>query len=83
MIAMSKIIAESRDYDLWTNLAKTLRSLKLHSYFVPFVIIIAIIFGPHHKNNYNHKWSSAIMKNCYNSVLKAYQGSEEMEHRSF
>ena len=40
MLAMSKIIPESRDYDFWTNLAKT----KFRSLQVPIVLMIARTF---------------------------------------
>ena len=52
MIAMSKIVLGSRDYDFWTNLVKINFSLlpsyvipfisRLHSYKVLILIIIAI-----------------------------------------
>ena len=33
----------------------------MQSYLVPFLIKIAIIFGPHHENYCNHNWSTPIM----------------------
>ena len=56
MLAMSKIVLESRDYDFWTNLAKNKFSMiasifgpnrkRLHPYYLLLVIDIASIFGP-------------------------------------
>ena len=54
MIAISKFVLKSRDYDFWTNLAKTnFRSLQ--SYLVQFGKI-AIIYGPIRYWHCKHIW---------------------------
>ena len=62
MIAMSKIVLGSRNYDFWTNLVK-INFRFLQSYMVPNIKIIAIIYGPLHKNHCNHIWSGPIIQN--------------------
>ena len=39
---------------------------RLQAYVVPFVTKIASIFGPHHKNDCNHMWSTPIKAINYN-----------------
>ena len=34
---------------------------RLQLYLVLIITFVADIFGPHHKNYYNHKWSSPIL----------------------
>ena len=43
------------------NFIQSESAFRLQSYLVPFLIKIAIIFGPHHENYCNHKWSTPIM----------------------
>ena len=45
MIAISEILPESRDYDFWTNHAKT-NIQRLQAYMVRLGFEIAGIFGP-------------------------------------
>ena len=72
MIAMSKLVLESRDYDFWTNLRKT-KFRSLQSYLKKIAIIyrlynivqfgfeITLILGPqwtpHFDHHCNHSWS--------------------------
>ena len=68
MIAISKFVLKSRDYDFWTNLVqKRFQSLqiaiisgpnweRLQSYMVRLGIDIVIIFGPLFYEDCNHIW---------------------------
>ena len=39
--------------------------LGLQSYLVPIITVIAIIFGPHHENCCNHRWSRPIQLGAF------------------
>ena len=47
------------------NCIRSRLSSLLQSYLVPFVTIIAIIFGPHQNIYCNHKWFSPIFSTLY------------------
>ena len=53
MLAMSKIVLESRDYDVWTNLAKT-NFRGLQAYLVPFETEIVDILGLNYDHHCKH-----------------------------
>ena len=61
MIAMSKFVLKSRDYDFETNPVKVNFRL-LQSYMVWFRVEIAFILGPHGDNHCNHIWSPLLSR---------------------
>ena len=50
----------------------------MQSYLVPIITVIAIIFGPYHKNDCNHKWSTPILEVQKVSAAWLHESHEEL-----